>query len=110
MIRIKGVVIEGNKKGRQHGFPTVNIKIKEKLESAVYKGEIELDGKTHKAAIFINPDGLLEAHILDFSGDLYGKEIEISVGGKIREVRKFSSREELIEQIRKDVELIRKLE
>lgn len=109
MIRIKGVVTGGKREGRQYGFPTVNIKIQEKLESAVYEGKVKLGRKTHKAGIFISPDGLLEAHIIDFSGDLYGKEIELFIGKKIREARKFPNREELKNQIVEDVELISKL-
>ena len=49
---------------------------------------------------------MLEAHLIGFSGDLCGKEIEVEIGEKIREVRKFGNDEELKVQIRKDINSI----
>lgn len=92
------------------GFPTANIRLDQKKESGVYSGMVFFDQKQYKAAIFIGKEAkILEAYILDFSGDLYENEIEVEVGEKIRDVQKFSSTQELIGQIKKDVEIIKNL-
>lgn len=111
MKNISGTVIEGNKKGREFGFPTANIKLSEHIDSGVYRGRVKIEKKTYKAAIFVWPDKpVLEAYLLDFSGDIYGREIEVRIIDKIREVIKFASEKELIGQIAKDVESIAKKE
>jgi len=108
MHKVSGIVVEGQKRGAGLGFPTANVRLREKLESGVYAGLVALEGKKHPAAVFIWPDKLLlEAHILDFKYTIYGKEIEIEIGDKIRDSRKFSSDKELKSQIEKDIELIR---
>jgi riboflavin kinase/FMN adenylyltransferase len=50
-----------------------------------------------------NPQLRVEAHLLDFTGDLYGRELEIEIGEKLRDERKFGSLEELKAQITRDV-------
>jgi riboflavin kinase/FMN adenylyltransferase len=56
------------------------------------------------AGIFVGPNRqVLEAHLIGFTGDLYGKEIEIEIEKKIREVIRFENDEKLREQIRKDI-------
>jgi riboflavin kinase / FMN adenylyltransferase len=104
-VKITGIVIKGKQQGRKIGFPTVNVEVENKPSSGVYAGEVILDGKNYKSAIFIPQKGnYIEAHILDFSGDIYGKKIEILVGKKIREVKKFQNDIELKKQIKKDLE------
>jgi riboflavin kinase / FMN adenylyltransferase len=106
-IQISGKVIQGKRKGKGLGFPTINIELAEKIESGVYEGSVRASDKNYKAGIFVNKEGtLLEAHLVGFSGDLYGEEIEIELGNKIREVIKFESEEKLKEQIKKDIETI----
>ena len=105
--RISGKVVRGKRKGKTLGFPTVNIELREKIESGVYAGSVNVGGRNYKAGIFVNTEKtLLEAHIIGFSGDLYGKEIKVGLGKKIREVMKFESEEELKEQIKKDIKII----
>jgi riboflavin kinase / FMN adenylyltransferase len=109
MNSVTGKAIRGKQKGRLLGYPTVNIALAKniKIESGVYSGSIEFDGLKYKTAVFIsNNKQLLEAHILDFSGDLYGKIITIKIGKKIRDVRKFFNDEDLISQIKKDINKI----
>jgi riboflavin kinase/FMN adenylyltransferase len=107
---IKGSVVKGKQQGRGLGFPTVNVEYENGLASGVYNGKVNFQGKEFHAAIFYGNDKkIIEAHILDYSGDLYGQEIEIKIGEKIREVMKFENTEELIAQIKKDLEIINKL-
>jgi len=108
MKKITGIVVEGQKRGVGLGFPTANVQLQEKLESGVYAGFVALEGIKYSAAIFIWPDRLLlEAHISDFSGDLYGKSIEVEIGQKIRDSIKFENDDDLKSQIIKDIEEIR---
>lgn len=109
MKKITGIVVEGKKLGRSLGFPTANVKLRERLESGIYAGFVALEGKKRVSAIFISADEpLLEAHILDFEGDLYGKEIEVEILDKIRDSVKFESEDKLIEQIKLDILNIKK--
>jgi riboflavin kinase / FMN adenylyltransferase len=105
-MKIKGLVIKGRAKGKKLGFPTANVKLDKKLESGVFAGTVILGEKKYKAAIFVGSEGdILEAHILDFSGDLYGKEIEVIIKDKLRDIKRFNSDEELVEQIKKDIKI-----
>lgn len=106
-------VIEGDKRGRTIGFPTVNQKYPEelvRLRFGVYKTKIEIDGKMYFGItdIGIRPTYELdyiisETYIKDFSGDLYGKNLRITPLEFLREEKKFSSLEELKKQIKKDI-------
>ncbi|MEI7621138.1 MAG: riboflavin kinase [Candidatus Moraniibacteriota bacterium] len=109
MEKLKGIVIEGKKLGRKLGFPTANFRTATALESGVYAGWVVLAGKKYLSAIFIWPaKRLLEAYLLDFEGDLYGKELEVEIFAKIREALKFENQVQLIAQIEKDVATVRK--
>jgi riboflavin kinase/FMN adenylyltransferase len=105
---IKGVVIKGKGKGAEFGFPTANIFLKKRVDSGVYSGRVKFDGAGYRAALFVLPGGeALEAHIFNFSGDLYGKEIAVEIGEKVREAIKFKNEEELISRVKKDIEKIK---
>lgn len=104
---ISGKVIKGKEKGKALGFPTANIKLKDKIESGVYAGMVNAEGKEYPAGVFVNlEEKLLEAHLIGFSGDLYEREIEIEIGEKMRDVIKFENDAELINQIKKDIAVI----
>jgi len=106
-MKIRGKVVRGRGKGGKLGFPTVNIKLAEKIESGVYAGRVSFDDKMYRAGIFISPNkGLVEAHLIGFSGNLCGKEVEVNIGNKIRDVMKFGNDEELKKQIKKDIKYI----
>ncbi|MFA5871886.1 MAG: riboflavin kinase [Parcubacteria group bacterium] len=109
---ISGKVKPGKRKGRTLGFPTANIKIPEniKAESGVYAGWVEIDSQKYPAGVFVSLDGKsLEAHILNFSKDLYGKNIVVVLGGKIRDVMKFASDEDLKKQVVNDLRILNDL-
>lgn len=110
---IKGKVIEGDKRGREIGFPTANLNVDEiiQLKFGVYAVEVIFDGKSYKGVsnygirpTFDGENILLETHLLDFSGDLYGKDIIVSFVKFLREERKFEGINSLKDQIKKDSE------
>ena len=108
-----GEVIEGQKRGRTIGFPTINQKYPEelvKLKFGVYKTKILFDGKEYFGVtnIGIRPTFksdyvISETYIKDFSGDLYGKTVKTVPLKFLRSEIKFNSAEELKRQIEKDI-------
>jgi riboflavin kinase/FMN adenylyltransferase len=118
---IRSRVQEGDRRGRELGFPTANLVPENEVlpGAGVYTGELRMldEGEPGKGVLFpavINvgyrptfPDGqglLAEAHLLDFDGDLYGRSIELCFMHRLRSERKFSGPEALREQIARDVE------
>ena len=107
---ISGTVVEGRKLGRQLGFPTANLPIGERQTPRDGVWAVKLDGGLEGVAnLGTRPtvDGterLLEVHILGFSGDLYGKDLRVRFYKFLRPEKKFSSVDELREQIVQDAE------
>lgn len=111
-----GLVVEGDKRGRELGYPTANIKISDddKMlpQIGIYAVLVELDGIEHKALLSIGKrptfynDGKVipEVYIYDFNNDIYGKEIKVKLIEKLRGEEKFNSAEELIRQMNIDKE------
>lgn len=109
----KAEVIDGRRQGRTIGFPTVNQKYPEalvRLKFGVYKTEIALGADRYEGItdIGIRPTFrsdyvISETYIKNFSGDLYGKELRIIPKHFLREERKFSSLEEVKQQILIDI-------
>jgi riboflavin kinase/FMN adenylyltransferase len=115
---ISGRVIEGDRLGRQLGFPTANLAAAALVlpPNGVYAGFANLEKRTFRVALNIGlrptvasakPELRVEAHLLDFSGDLYGAELEVEIGEKLRDERKFGSPAELRAQILRDVAAVR---
>ena len=111
----QAIVVEGKKLGRTIGFPTANLQVSEfyKLipKTGVYIVEVLLDNKSFKGMMNIgfNPTvsgahQTIEVNILDFNQDIYGKNIQVSLLEKIRDEQKFSSVDELKNQLIKDQE------
>lgn len=113
--RVSGTVVHGqNRGGRLLGFPTANVHLVDELfpKTGVYCCWAELDGQVHQAVANIgyNPtfgnDVLsVEVYIMDFSADLYGRELKVHFVQRLRGERKFSGLDELKAQIGKDVTL-----
>lgn len=77
-------------------------------DSGIFAAKVFVDGKEYSAAAYADPSRkILEAHLLDFSGDLYGKEIEIELFEKIRDAEPFSDETSLQAAIAADVAKIR---
>jgi riboflavin kinase/FMN adenylyltransferase len=117
---ISGIVADGEKRGREIGFPTANIEPKFPAtvpENGIYATLVEVDGETHKAAtsIGVRPtfetDGgrTIEAYLLDFDGDLYTKRLRLEFVTRLRAEVAFDSVEQLVEQMNKDVEQTRQI-
>ena len=119
---ISGTVIHGNSIGRTIGFPTANVQVddphKALPKNGVYAVKIQVEGDSWRSAILNigtnptvgNQTVTIEVHILDFTGDLYGKKITLSVQRYIREEKRFDNLEQLREQITRDVDNIRRLD
>ena len=113
---VMGNVISGKQIGRKIGFPTANLEYPAntvRIPYGVYKSVVHYDNKELKAITNwgMKPTlnntfkPVLETHIFNFSGDLYGKQIEIAIEKRIRGEIKFDSLDELKTQITKDVQL-----
>lgn len=110
---LQGEVVSGDRRGRELGFPTANLALPgDSLlpGDGIYATWAVIDGKRHPSAtsIGVRPtfglsDRMLEVHVLDFQGDLYGKEIGVEFVGKIRDQQKFEGVNELIAQMDQDV-------
>ena len=118
MVIVEGVVIGGNRLGRKLGFPTANIAIDDDLavENGVYSSKVVVEGEEYVAMtnVGVRPsvDGtkrLLETHLFGFKGLLYGLTLRVELYDKIRDEKKFSSVNELREQIEKDFNKIKEL-
>jgi riboflavin kinase / FMN adenylyltransferase len=119
-VTISGVVVEGDRRGRELGFPTANVTPAGAAElppDGVYAGWVRLEcGDVHVAALSIGRratyygdagERLLEAYVLDFSGDLYGERLEVGVEVAIRGQQRFDTTEALVERMREDVAAVR---
>lgn len=113
---LSGTVIEGAKRGRSIGFPTANIDVPDLLIPAdgVYAARATTQAGEFAAAVSIgsNPtfEGqrrIVEAHLLEFDGDLYGQSVTISFGRRVRGQVKFDRAEQLAAQIAEDVAAVR---
>ena len=117
---IRGVVEHGDKRGREIGFPTANLTLENYLRPrfGVYAvaGRLLATGEELKGAANIGvrpqfepPKELLEPHFFDFSGDLYGQEIEVAFHHFLRAEASFESLQALTEQIERDCDEARRL-
>ncbi len=117
---LHGVVVVGDRRGRELGFPTANVEIQvEPPPDGVYAGWLDrADGSSHLAAVSVGSrptyygrqgERLVEAYVLDFDDDLYGEQVTVRLGEKVRDQVQFSDSDELVEQMRSDVEAVRAL-
>jgi riboflavin kinase/FMN adenylyltransferase len=113
---VEGIVVAGDARGGTLGFPTANLRLEPELVVPAY-GIYAGAAKGHRAAISIgtNPhyggeERRVEAHLLDFSGDLYGQRLVLELWRRLRDEQAFTSEEELVTQIARDVEQTRTAE
>lgn len=116
---LAGPVVEGEKRGGSIGFPTANIAITPERQlpgRGVYAGQAVAGDEIHLAAINVGTrptfDGqgtTIEAYLLDYSGDLYGRLLAIDFRARLRDELRFDGVEALTSQIRRDVERVREV-
>jgi riboflavin kinase / FMN adenylyltransferase len=116
---LRGEVVVGDKRGRTIGFPTANVVADPALvvpARGVYAGFARVGKDTYAACTnigvaptFERRESRVEAYLLGFEGDLYGREVDVSFLQRIREEKRFSGVEELKTQISRDVEAARRL-
>lgn len=113
----RGIVMPGDQRGRQLGFPTANVEVPGFIclpADGVYAGWYQrADGSRHMTAINLGrrptfyehaDKSMLEAHLLDFSGDLYGETAQVCFTHFLRSERKFDGIDALRNQLKQDVD------
>lgn len=112
---LSGLVVKGQQIGRSIGFPTANIQVEDPYKllprDGAYAVYAEINGQRHKAMLNIGDrptvEGdkkTIEAHLIDFQGDLYGQELAIFFEAFLREEKRFASLEALKNQLMIDRE------
>jgi riboflavin kinase/FMN adenylyltransferase len=115
---IRGIVVRGEGRGRELGFPTANLRVADgdKLipPEGIYAVRAALGAGTHAGALhlgarptFQGSPPTIELHVLDFDADIYGEEVRVDFVEYLREIRPFATVAALVEQIREDVEAAR---
>jgi riboflavin kinase/FMN adenylyltransferase len=114
--RVRGRVEAGAGRGKGLGFPTLNLKLApgQAVRHGIYVMRIDVDGHSHPAAGYVGSrptfgegDPVLEAYLLDFAGDLYGKEVDAEFVAFLRPDQTFATPEALSMQMRKDCDKTR---
>jgi riboflavin kinase/FMN adenylyltransferase len=117
-FRVRGEVVKGRKRGAELGFPTANVDPAGTLlpRPGVYAGQLWVEGRCWAAAIsvgtnptFGNGPTTLEAHALDFTGDLYGRTVSVEFRQHLRDQQRFADQDQLIAQMKRDVAEVRRL-
>jgi riboflavin kinase / FMN adenylyltransferase len=111
---VDGTVVSGDARGGTLGFPTANLRVERDLlvpAFGIYAGEAE--GQRAAVSIGTNPhyggqERRVEAHLLDFAGDLYGRRLVVQLWRRLREEQAFESEQALVDQIARDVEETRR--
>ena len=115
---IEGQVKEGERRGRQIGFPTANLETDWDIlpKVGVYATRAHIDGKAHRSITNVGyrptfgiNELLIETHIFDFKEDIYKKRFKVEFVDRVRDEQKFDGPEALISQIKIDVEKVKEI-
>jgi riboflavin kinase / FMN adenylyltransferase len=116
---LRGEVVAGDRRGRSIGFPTANVVRDAAMvvpAPGVYAGFVGVGDGAHPACTnvgvaptFGRSESRIEAHLIGYGGDLYGRVVDVSFVQRIRAEKRFSGVEELREQIARDVEQARRI-
>lgn len=117
---VRAVVERGDQRGRELGFPTANLRPGERQQLpdlGVYAGALRRGDRWYAAAVSLGTrpqfyetgTALLEAHLLDFSGDLYGETLDLAFLARLRGEARFDSVEQLVDQMTRDVTATREI-
>lgn len=110
---VRGLVVEGDHRGRQLGFPTANLELEPRKlfpANGIYASKVQLNGELFDSAtsIGVRPTfynqgrRLVEAHLFDFDREIYGQKIEVYFVERLRDEMKFSRVDELVAQMKQD--------
>ena len=116
---IEGIVQGGDRRGRELGYPTANMVLSDyqRPRYGIYAVRVTLTDGSERPGVaslgirptFQPPLELLETHLLDFEGDLYGKRIEVALHAFIREEKKFENLDDLVAEMKEDEAQARRL-
>jgi riboflavin kinase/FMN adenylyltransferase len=117
---VSGLVARGAQRGHKLGFPTANLDIDDRLlipATGVYAARVHWESANHGGVVNIGTrptfedleEPLLEAYILDFSGDLYGRRLRVEFIERLRAEERFNNAESLIAQMEKDTAQARRV-
>jgi len=115
---VRGVVVRGEGRGRGLGFATANLRVAERDKlvppQGIYAVRAILRSGSYRGALHLGPrptfkgsPPTIELHVLDFDADIYGEEVRVDFMQYLREIRPFATVEELVAQMREDVEAAR---
>lgn len=117
--RLRGTVAVGAQRGREIGFPTANLSEIDVIVPAigVYAGIATFDGQSHAAAIHIGPNPTfetdqtvkLEVHLIQYDGDLYGQMLMVDFVARVRDIARFDTAQQLIDQLNHDVQTVQSI-
>lgn len=124
-VSVRGTVVTGDRRGTVLGVPTANIDPHHEVipPAGVYAVKVDAEGKIYDGVLNVGfrptfygrntrrqrKEPQIEAHLIDFKGDLYGRNIEIFFIKKLRREKKFKNYEKLSIQIEKDIKLAKKI-
>ncbi|MBI2330228.1 riboflavin kinase [Candidatus Daviesbacteria bacterium] len=115
MYRFWGKVRKHNQRGKKLGFPTANVNLSKKIPEGIYISKTTIKNQQYFSLTFIGTAKTFnekkfqaETYILDFNRNIYNQWVSVNLIKKIRDNRKFSSAEELIEQMKQDEQEARK--
>lgn len=112
--KISGTVVHGKALGRTVGMPTINLETKEdisRIPSGVYASKARLREKEYLGVTSVGKRPTvdeddyrtIETYLLNFSEDVYGEEVELTLEAYIREIQKFDNIKQVKEQVKKDI-------
>ena len=108
-MTVSGIVQKGlGEAGPIYGLPTANITVGGWFRPGIYSGEVMVADKTYGAVICYGAvKDKLEAHLLDFSGNLYGQTITVEILDKVSDIDPLISVEQMRDKIKQDVKKVR---
>ena len=112
---VQGVVVAGERRGRELGFPTANLRLEDPSKmlprEGIYAVRAWLGNVTHPALLHLGPrptfegaSATVEVHLLDWTGDLYGQELRIDLCARLRDIVAYERVEDLVEQMHRDAD------
>lgn len=112
LYKIKGTVIEGSKRGRKMGYPTLNMHADSSIPEGIYVSQTVIDDITFNSITFVGRAITFgetvfkaETYILNFDRDAYGKNVDVFILKLLRYNKKFDSEKDLVEQMEEDKRL-----